>query len=127
MILVGSVRCRPWEIMLRKISWPPLRRSTLWLAAVLATMVPFWKGGCLRAAQNEETPPKKGIFGWVKSGDIPLPGVSVSAANPATGQQAVTSTDENGSYALFVPSIGKYKVNAILAAFGPATQEVTID
>ncbi len=79
------------------------------------------------AAQSGDTPAKKQIYGWVKSGDIPLPGVSVSALNAATGQQVVTSTDVDGSYALTVPDSGRYNVSAKFTAFSPAAKEVSIE
>src|SRR6185437_10557823 len=42
------------------------------------------------------------ITGTVKSGNIPLPGVTVSAANSLTGKKYVTSTDVDGSYKILV-------------------------
>src|SRR5271157_3310427 len=61
----------------------------------------------LAAAQ---TPPAAGgdITGVIKSGSMPLPGVTVSAANSLTGQKAVTSTAEDGSYALHLSANGRY-------------------
>jgi len=92
------------------------------LAAVVAPCF-LW---CPAAAQ---TPAAAGgdINGIVKSGNMPLPGVTVSAANALTGQKTVTSTAEDGSYALHVNANGRYVVRAEMAAFAAATHEVVIN
>ena len=104
---------------------PPLRgdrtlRSGVlpWLALWLVRAVP-----CLRA----QGPAGGDIQGVVKSGNQPLPGVAISAANTLTGQKVVTSTDLDGSYALHLPADGRYVVRAQLAAFAPTTKEVLIN
>ncbi|HUK88478.1 MAG TPA: carboxypeptidase-like regulatory domain-containing protein, partial [Terriglobales bacterium] len=89
------------------------RRSALpWLAAFFLLAVP-----CLRAPAPPAAPAGGDIQGVVRSGNMPLPGVAISAANTLTGQKAVTSTDLDGSYALHVPADGRYVVRAQLAAF----------
>jgi outer membrane receptor protein involved in Fe transport len=67
------------------------------------------------------------IGGKVHSGNIPLPGVAISAANTLTGKKLSTSTDVDGSYSLLIPGYGRYVVRAELAAFSPVTSEVRID
>jgi len=67
------------------------------------------------------------ITGLVKSGNMPLPGVTVSAANTLTGQKAFTSTGEDGSYMLHLAANGRYVVRAEMAAFAAATHEVVIN
>ncbi|HYY70006.1 MAG TPA: TonB-dependent receptor, partial [Terriglobales bacterium] len=67
------------------------------------------------------------ISGTIKSGGMPLPGVTVSAAHPLTGQNVVTSTAEDGSYTLHLAANGRYIVRAEMAAFAAATEEVVID
>ena len=67
------------------------------------------------------------ITGAIKSGNMPLPGVTVSAANTLTGQKTVTSTAEDGSYALHLSANGRYVVRAEMAAFAAATHEVVIN
>jgi len=76
-----------------------------------------------------QTPPAAGgdISGVVRSGGMPLPGVTVSAANTLTGQAAVTSTAEDGSYTLHLAANGRYVVRAEMAAFAAATHEVVIN
>ena len=79
-------------------------------------------------APAQATPAAGGdISGVVKSGTMPLPGVTVSAANSLTGQKAVTSTAEDGSYALHLTTNGRYVVRAEMAAFAAATHEVVIN
>ena len=67
------------------------------------------------------------ITGVVKSGSMPLPGVTVSAANTLTGKKFVTSTEMDGSYKIVVSGRGRYVVRAEFSAFAPATQEVVLN
>ncbi len=56
-----------------------------------------------------------------------MPGVTVSAANTLTGQKVVTSTGDDGSYALHLTANGRYVVRAEMAAFAATTHEVVIN
>src|SRR5690348_11574769 len=67
------------------------------------------------------------ISGLVKSGNIPLPGVVVSAANTLTGKKYSTSTDVDGSFKIAVGGKGRYVVRAELSAFAPVTQEILLN
>ncbi|HVP53339.1 MAG TPA: TonB-dependent receptor [Terriglobales bacterium] len=67
------------------------------------------------------------ISGVVKSGTVPLPGVTIFAANTLTGQKVITSTAEDGRYALHVSANGRYVVRAEMAAFAATTHEVVIN
>src|SRR5262249_39838682 len=66
------------------------------------------------------------ISGQVKSGNMPTPGATITAANTLTGQKAVTWADVNGRYSLQVPADGRYVVKAQMSAFATATAEVLI-
>ena len=67
------------------------------------------------------------IRGVVKSGNMPIPGAGVSAANAATKEQVNTSTDVDGGYSLRIPGDGRYTVRVQMAAFAATAQEVTLD
>lgn len=67
------------------------------------------------------------ITGVAKSGAIPLPGVSISAANTLTGKKYLTSTDVDGSFKIQVTGKGRYVVKAEFSAFASVTQEVLIN
>jgi hypothetical protein len=67
------------------------------------------------------------IHGIVKSGNQPLPGVTITAANTLAGQKVSTSSDLDGSYILQVPANGRYVVRAQMPAFAVLTQEVRIN
>lgn len=82
--------------------------SAGWLAAQVAA----GQGGTVR--------------GMVKDGNIPLPGVSVTAANSLTGQKYSTTTDITGRYALVIPRNGRYVLSAELSAFARVTKEVLL-
>lgn len=106
------------------------------LATTLLLVVVFTPAGLQLLAQSVSAPasPAGGgipssageIRGRVKSGNTPLPGVAVTAANTLTGRKVLTSTDIDGSFVLTVPSNGRYVVKAELAAFAQLTKEVMI-
>src|SRR6266704_701694 len=73
------------------------------------------------------TSPFGEITGSIKSGAVPLPGVTVTAANTLTGKKYVTSTDLDGSFKLTVTGKGRYVVKAEFSAFSPITQEIVIN
>jgi trimeric autotransporter adhesin len=62
------------------------------------------------------------IHGSVKSGTIPLPGVSVTATDNLTGKKYSTATSATGAYSMTIPQNGRYVVRAELAAFAATTQ-----
>jgi hypothetical protein len=67
------------------------------------------------------------ITGVVKSGNVLLPGVAVSAANTLTGKKYFTSTDVDGTFKISVSGKGRYVVKAEFSAFAPLTQEIVIN
>ena len=73
------------------------------------------------------TTPYGEITGVVKSGNVPLPGVVVSAANTLTGKKYSTSTDLDGSFRILVGGKGRYVVRAEFSAFAPVTQEIVLN
>src|SRR5215510_2800508 len=54
--------------------------------------------------------PAGSIHGLVKSGNMPLPGVTVTASNTLTGQKVTTWTDVTGLYSVQVPTKGRWVV-----------------
>ncbi len=64
--------------------------------------------------------------GTIKAGVTPLPGVTVTASNTLTGKKVSTATSPDGSFALTLPSRGRYVIKAEQAAFAPSTKEVVI-
>src|SRR6476646_11763771 len=73
------------------------------------------------------TQPYGEITGMVKSGNVPLPGVAVNAANTLTGKKYFTSTDLDGSFKISVGGKGRYVVRAEFSAFAPVTQEILLN
>jgi trimeric autotransporter adhesin len=66
------------------------------------------------------------IQGTVKSGNVPLPGVAVTATNTLTGQKYSTTTDINGKFSMNIPVSGRYVLKTDLAAFAPVTKEALL-
>jgi trimeric autotransporter adhesin len=85
-------------------------------------LLPGQSGQATAAAATART-----IRGLVKSGNMPIPGAGVSAANAATKQQVTTWTDVDGSYSLRIPADGHYTVRVQMAAFAAGAQEVVVD
>jgi trimeric autotransporter adhesin len=67
------------------------------------------------------------IKGTIKAGNVPLPGVSVTATNTLTGKKFTTTTDVTGAYEMTIPQNGRYVVRAELAAFALATKEALLN
>ncbi|HET9165455.1 MAG TPA: carboxypeptidase regulatory-like domain-containing protein, partial [Candidatus Angelobacter sp.] len=81
----------------------------------------------VQVAATSANAPYGEISGLVKSGNVPLPGVAVSAANTLTGKKYSTSTDVDGTFRIAVTGKGRYVVRAEFSAFAPMTQEVLIN
>ena len=67
------------------------------------------------------------LHGVVKSGNIPLPGVTVTAQNTLTGKRYSTTTDITGAWLLTIPQNGRYVVRTQFAAFAAASQEAVFN
>ena len=63
------------------------------------------------------------LHGVVKSGNIPLPGVTVTAQNTLTGKKYSTATDITGAWSMTLPQNGRYVVRTQFAAFAAGSQE----
>src|SRR5579859_23180 len=81
----------------------------------------------LPASSGSVTAPYGEIIGVVRSGNVPLPGVTIAAANTLTGKKYSTSTEVDGSFKLTVASKGRYVVRAEFSAFAPVTQEILLN
>jgi hypothetical protein len=89
-------------------------------------------------AQAPPAPSQGGtIRGIVKSGNLPIPGASVSISPGSTsfGSSSVgpsaekisTSTEVDGTYSVSVPAYGSYTVRVQMVAFAESTKEIVID
>jgi trimeric autotransporter adhesin len=67
------------------------------------------------------------LHGVIKSGNIPLPGVGVTATNTLTGKRFATTTDITGAWAMTIPQNGRYVVRTDFAAFAAATHEALLN
>ena len=63
----------------------------------------------------------------VKSGAIPLPGVTVTAQNTLTGKRYATTTDVTGAWSLTIPQNGRYVIRTQFAAFAQGDQEALLN
>ncbi len=67
------------------------------------------------------------LHGTVKSGNIPLPGVTVTAQNTLTGKRYSTTTDITGAWSMTIPQNGRYVVRTQFAAFAAGDQEALLN
>jgi trimeric autotransporter adhesin len=79
------------------------------------------------ASAPAATPESCEIAGKVTAGNVPLPGVSITAANSLTGKKSVSSTELDGTYALTVGPKGRFVVRADFPAFQTVTSEVIVN
>ncbi len=67
------------------------------------------------------------LHGVIKSGNIPLPGVTVTAANTLTGKRYSTTTGITGAWSMAIPQNGRYVIRTQFAAFAPGAQEALLN
>jgi hypothetical protein len=67
------------------------------------------------------------LHGYVKSGAIPLPGVTITAQNTLTGKRYSTTTDVTGAWSLTIPQNGRYVIRTQFAAFAQGSQEALLN
>jgi len=63
----------------------------------------------------------------VKSGNTPLPGVTVTAQNTLTGKRFSTTTDITGAWSLTLAQNGRYVIRTQFAAFAAGAQEALLN
>ena len=63
----------------------------------------------------------------MKSGAVPLPGVTVTAQNSLTGKRYSTTTDVTGAWSLAIPQNGRYVIRTQFAAFAQGAQEALLN
>jgi hypothetical protein len=67
------------------------------------------------------------LHGQVKSGNTPLPGVTVTAQNTLTGKRFSTTTDITGAWSIAIAQNGRYVIRTQFAAFAPGTKEAVLN
>lgn len=67
------------------------------------------------------------LHGVVRSGKIPLPGVTVTAQNTLTGKRYSTVTDIHGAWSMTIPHDGRYVVRTEFAAFAALAEEALLN
>jgi hypothetical protein len=104
----------------------------LWVCALGSAQVPSPTGSPMpdapkpvAGAPAESTPTVAGgkLHGVVKSGNVPLPGVTVTAQNTLTGKRFTMTTDITGAWAMTIPQNGRYVIRTQFAAFAASSQE----
>jgi trimeric autotransporter adhesin len=91
--------------------------------------VPVSAAGTAGQASVTTAPVQSGgtLHGVVKSGAIPLPGVTVTAQNSLTGKKYATTTDITGAWTLTIPLNGRYVVKTQFAGFAAGSDEAVLN
>jgi hypothetical protein len=84
-------------------------------------------GASTRPSSAQSTVLGGKLHGVVKSGNIPLPGVAVTAQNTLTGKRYTTTTYINGAWSMTIPQNGRYVIRTQFAAFAPGAQEALLN
>ncbi|HEX8710643.1 MAG TPA: carboxypeptidase-like regulatory domain-containing protein, partial [Terracidiphilus sp.] len=79
------------------------------------------------AATRTQTSVGGKLHGVVRSGKIPLPGVTVTAQNTLTGKRYSTVTDIKGAWSMTIPLDGRYVIRTEFAAFAPVSEEALLN
>ena len=67
------------------------------------------------------------VHGQAKSGNTPLPGVTITAQNTLTGKKYSTITDVTGSWRLTLPQNGRYVLRTRFPSFAQSSQETVLN
>jgi hypothetical protein len=76
---------------------------------------------------SAQSPSGGKLHGQVKSGNVPLPGVTITAQNTITGKRFTTTTDITGAWTLTIPQNGRYVLRTQFAGFAPGSQEAVLN
>jgi hypothetical protein len=97
-----------------------------------STPAPAPSGNAQAPAPTPNQPPAPPITGGrlhgvIKSGNVPLPGVTVTAQNTLTGKKYSTATDITGAWSMTLPQNGRYVIRTQFAAFAMGSQEALLN
>ncbi len=67
------------------------------------------------------------LHGVVKSGNIPLPGVTITAQNTLTGKKYSTTSDITGAWSMSLAQNGRYVIRTEFAAFAVGALEAVLN
>jgi hypothetical protein len=110
-------------------------------AAAALGQAPFAPGSAAPASQNGVAPAPSAaipapapatvaggkLHGVVKSGNVPLPGVTVTAQNTLTGKRYATTTDITGAWSMTIPQNGRYVIRTQFAGFAVGSGEALLN
>jgi trimeric autotransporter adhesin len=103
--------------------------AALWLAVVAAgaqSAVPSTAAG-QSAGESAAAVTGGKLHGVVKSGNVPLPGVTITAQNTLTGKRYSTVTDVTGAWSMTIPQNGRYVVRTQFAGFAQGSGEALLN
>lgn len=106
-----------FHFRLHKIS-TPLRP----VVAVIAVSVL-----CISPLALAQAPTAFSVHGFVRSGDTPLPGVTVTITRKLSGDKFTTTTDLDGSYSVSLPQEGDYTLQVQMAGFAPVEKTLSVN
>jgi hypothetical protein len=94
--------------------------------ALVAGLAILTAGGAEGYAQNASKPVAGEVSGIVRSGNMAVPGATVTATEADTSTRVATTSNPDGSYTLPLAA-GDYSVEVEMTAFATASREVVIN
>lgn len=82
---------------------------------------------CVLAYSQSDENATRSIEGVVKSGNMPLPGATITVIHDPGGEKMEISSDVHGRFEVVAPASGKYRVTAQMPAFEPLTRELQVN
>jgi len=111
----------------RTARWAMAAGLCVAVAAAGAQSVPPAPGAGQAENSSAATVAGGKLHGVVKSGAIPLPGVTVTAQNTLTGKRYSTVTDVTGAWSMTIPQNGRYVVRTQFAGFAQGAGEALLN
>src|SRR5579871_3264209 len=99
--------------------------AVAWVALVFAAAVPGYAQNAAKAPVAQKQLVGQ-ILGTVRSGNMAVPGATISAVDSDSGKRVLTSSNVDGSYVLHLPP-GDYNVQVQMTAFAAANREAVIN
>lgn len=98
----------------------------LCLCVAMAAIAPGQSAPAPGASAIESSAAGGTLRGVVKSGNVSLPGVTVTAQNTLTGKRYATTTDIAGAWSMKIPQNGRYVIRTQFAGFAQSAGEALL-
>src|SRR6185437_1106152 len=112
---------------MRMAGWAVTAAVWVGVAAVLSAQQPATVATAAGATGQGAHEQGGRLHGVVKSGNVTLPGVTVTAQNTLTGKRYTTVTDITGAWSMTIPQNGRYVIRTQFAGFAQGAGEALLN